>query len=122
MPSEAFEAWWASIEGDLKDTTSLRVVASLGWYTREAQLDRERLDAQRLHNCAVNRAREYARNRPPLWRYTLHNLVGHPLMELLHHLRLRRAARWVHTVTLPKMIRQDPLWAQVEAGEYFGCL
>jgi len=35
------------------------------------------------------------------FRMTLHNLVGHPLMEILSLVGLQSAARWVHDVTLP---------------------
>ena len=32
--------------------------------------------------------------------FTLHNIVGHPLMEVLWLLGLKRASRWVHDITL----------------------
>lgn len=36
------------------------------------------------------------------FRWTLHNLVGHPLSEVLHLLGLHRASTWAHDATLPK--------------------
>ena len=35
-------------------------------------------------------------------RWALHNVVGHPVMGLLHLLGFRGAGDWVHEVTLPK--------------------
>lgn len=37
--------------------------------------------------------------------YTLHNLVGHPLMEILGLLGMHKAAKYVHDYTLPKEYR-----------------
>jgi hypothetical protein len=34
--------------------------------------------------------------------YTLHNLVGHPVSEVLHLLGLDRASTWIHDITLPR--------------------
>lgn len=53
------------------------------------------------------------------WRYTLHNLVGHPAMELLHLVGLRRAAWWAHEATLPPGDRGAAAAQAVRAGEYF---
>jgi hypothetical protein len=38
--------------------------------------------------------------------WTLHNMVGHPLAEVLGLLGLRRAATWAHDRTLPKEARR----------------
>jgi len=35
------------------------------------------------------------------FRYTIHNMIGHPLMEVLHLIGLDAASRWIHDVTLP---------------------
>jgi len=32
--------------------------------------------------------------------FSLHNLVGHPLMEVFHLLGLERASKWIHDITL----------------------
>lgn len=32
--------------------------------------------------------------------FTMHNLVGHPLMEVFFLLGLRKAADWIHDATL----------------------
>jgi len=37
--------------------------------------------------------------------YTLHNVVGHPAMEILHLLGFPVAADWIHDRTLPKGIK-----------------
>lgn len=34
--------------------------------------------------------------------WTLHNVVGHPLSEVLHQVGAQRAANWVHNVTMPE--------------------
>jgi hypothetical protein len=36
--------------------------------------------------------------------YTLHNVIGHPVMELLRLIGLTRAADWVHAKTLPSTV------------------
>lgn len=35
-------------------------------------------------------------------RWTLHNLLGHPLSEVAHLLGLDRLAVWIHDVTVPE--------------------
>ena len=35
------------------------------------------------------------------FRYTIHNIVGHPLMEVLYLIGLKRASMWIHDITLP---------------------
>ncbi len=35
------------------------------------------------------------------FQWTLHNVVGHPAMELLRQLGLTNWANWIHDVTLP---------------------
>jgi hypothetical protein len=34
--------------------------------------------------------------------FAFHNLVGHPLMALLHAVGLHKAADWIHDATLPQ--------------------
>ena len=54
------------------------------------------------------------------FRYTIHNLIGHPLMEIAHLCCLRALAYWIHEKTLPKELKQcGALRMTVEAGEYF---
>jgi len=36
------------------------------------------------------------------FRYTIHNIVGHPIMEIFYLLGMRKIAMWIHDVTLPK--------------------
>ncbi len=33
--------------------------------------------------------------------YAIHNLIGHPLSEILHLVGLEKASNWMHDVTLP---------------------
>jgi len=35
------------------------------------------------------------------FRYTIHNIVGHPMMEILLLLGLPVQAEWIHNKTLP---------------------
>ena len=35
------------------------------------------------------------------FRYSLHNIIGHPLMEIFHLLGLKRLSSWIHDSTLP---------------------
>lgn len=44
---------------------------------------------------------------PIHWRWTLHNVVGHPLSELLYKLGLRSLGQWAHDATLPDPIGDD---------------
>ena len=36
------------------------------------------------------------------FRWTLHNLVGHPLSELAYLFGLRRLSDWLHNASIPK--------------------
>ena len=36
------------------------------------------------------------------FKFTIHNLFGHPIMELLNIFGFHKAAMWVHDSTLPK--------------------
>jgi len=38
---------------------------------------------------------------PNKYQWTLHNLVGHPAMEVLYLLGFSRSADWIHRVTVP---------------------
>lgn len=38
---------------------------------------------------------------PGRFRWTLHNIVSHPLSELAYLLGLRRLSDWLHDITLP---------------------
>ncbi len=44
---------------------------------------------------------------PIRWRWTLHNVVGHPASELLYQLGARSLGHWVHDATLPDPIGDD---------------
>lgn len=47
-------------------------------------------------------ALENRRMRWPRHMWSLHNLVGHPLMQILAFTGFYKAAFWVHDVTVPK--------------------
>lgn len=38
---------------------------------------------------------------PERWQWTLHNLVGHPLSEVLFQVGLRRWSEYIHDITTP---------------------
>jgi hypothetical protein len=44
----------------------------------------------------------------PRWRWTLHNLVAHPLSEVLYQVGARAAANVVHDATVPAGSDRDP--------------
>ena len=41
------------------------------------------------------------------FKYTIHNVIGHPLMELFHLVGLERLASWIHDITLPSSWEED---------------
>jgi hypothetical protein len=36
------------------------------------------------------------------FRYTIHNIIGHPLMEIFYLLGMNQRAEWIHDITLPR--------------------
>lgn len=48
---------------------------------------------------------------PPRFRWTLHNLLAHPLSEVLWQLGAERAADWVHDVTVPPLPEYGLEWS-----------
>jgi len=36
------------------------------------------------------------------FRYTIHNMLGHPLMEIFYLLGMKQQAEWIHDSTLPR--------------------
>lgn len=38
---------------------------------------------------------------PPRWQWAPHNLVAHPLSEILFHLGFEAAGNWLHDETIP---------------------
>lgn len=41
------------------------------------------------------------------WAWTLHNVVAHPLGEVLHQLGAARASAWLHDITVPRHETDD---------------
>jgi hypothetical protein len=39
---------------------------------------------------------------PPRWRWVAHNIVGHPLSEVLYQVGLRRWSDLAHDLTVPE--------------------
>jgi len=39
---------------------------------------------------------------PERFRWTIHNLIAHPVSEILFQVGLRRQSDWIHDVTQPK--------------------
>ena len=48
------------------------------------------------------------------FKYTIHNLIGHPLMEILHLMGLQVLSEWAHDATLPSDIGNESI---EDAGE-----
>lgn len=44
---------------------------------------------------------------PIRWRWTLHNMVGHPLSEIAYQLGVKSIGNWIHDVTLPDPVGED---------------
>jgi len=44
---------------------------------------------------------------PLRWRWTVHNVIGHPLSELIYQLGLRSLAAHVHDITEPDPRGED---------------
>lgn len=40
---------------------------------------------------------------PPRWRWTLHNVVAHPLSELLHQIGPHALSQRIHDSTVPEV-------------------
>lgn len=44
---------------------------------------------------------------PIRWRWTLHNLVGHPLSEIVYQFGLRSLGNAIHDATIPYPVGED---------------
>lgn len=44
---------------------------------------------------------------PIRWRWTLHNLVGHPLSEIVYQIGLRSLGNAIHDATIPYPVGED---------------
>lgn len=44
----------------------------------------------------------------PRWRWTLHNMVAHPLSEIVYQIGLKSVSNWVHDVTIPDPQGEEP--------------
>lgn len=84
---------------DFSDIESLRVTLHL---TDGRQVVATNIDALELAMCLKPSVLESRRLRWPKWAWLVHNLLGHPLMQVLALLRLYRLAFWVHDATVPR--------------------
>ena len=41
------------------------------------------------------------------FRHTIHNIIGHPLMEIFHLLGMSKVSNWIHDITLPRGESED---------------
>ena len=48
--------------------------------------------------------------------YTVHNLIAHPLMEILHLLGMTEIGNKIHDYTLPKQHKEDHTSSSSELG------
>lgn len=60
------------------------------------------IDALELAMLIKPEVLESRRLRWPKWAWLVHNLLGHPVMQVLALLRLYRWAFWVHDATVPR--------------------
>lgn len=44
---------------------------------------------------------------PVRWRWTMHNLIGHPVSELSYQLGFVEFSDWIHDATIPNLIGED---------------
>ena len=40
------------------------------------------------------------------FRYSFHNIVGHPMMEVFNLLGMKRIAKKIHDITLPRKVKE----------------
>jgi len=40
------------------------------------------------------------------FRYSFHNIVGHPMMEVFNLLGMKRTAKKIHDITLPRKVKE----------------
>ena len=48
------------------------------------------------------------------FKYTIHNMIGHPLMEIFSLVGLHKLADWVHDVTLPNNMPHDDIAREIK--------
>jgi hypothetical protein len=41
------------------------------------------------------------------FKYTIHNMIGHPMMEILHLLGFEVIGNKIHDITLPNQAKED---------------
>jgi len=73
-----------------------------------AHADHHWIDTHPLDGrCAVTLAGAIALL-PPRWRWTVHNLIAHPLSELLFQVGAERLGTRIHDATIPAVGAPDP--------------
>lgn len=87
------------VHADFSAIEQLQVHVRLTTGTRLTLTDIDALElAMRLKPSVL----ESRRLRWPRWAWMVHNMVGHPVMQVLALLRWYRAAFWVHDATVPR--------------------
>ena len=90
---------------DFSDIEQLRVHVTLK--TGEKVLV-EDIDAMELGMLIKPSVLESRRLRWPRWTWVLHNVVGHPVLQLLALFKLYKWAFWVHDSTVPRPLGKKP--------------
>ena len=90
---------------DFSDIEQLRVHVTLK--TGETVLV-EDIDAMELGMLIKPSVLESRRLRWPRWAWVVHNVVGHPVLQLLALLKLYKWAFWVHDSTVPRPLGKKP--------------
>lgn len=94
---------------DFSDIENLRVHVTLKTGERVLVED---IDAMELGMLIKPSVLESRRLRWPRWTWVVHNVFGHPLLQVLALFKLYKWAFWVHDVTVPRPAgakRQPPL-------------
>lgn len=64
----------------------------------------ETIDGEEEHGSGVPQGLGRLLGRLGRFSWSLHNLIGHPLMELLYLVGLNSAAHWAHDLTIPRSV------------------
>lgn len=95
----------ALVWADFSEIEMLRVVVQLA---DGEKVEARGIDALELAMCTKPAVLEGKRLRWARWAWLVHNLIGHPLMQVLAAVKAYRWAFYVHDKTVPK-----PLGAKV---------
>lgn len=91
---------------DFSDIENLRVHVTLKTGERVLVEDIDAIELGMLIKPSVLESR---RLRWPRWTWVLHNVVGHPALQVLALFKLYKWAFWVHDATVPRPLGKNPL-------------